>query len=139
MGAFRLALAVLPLGYFGIVSIYHALNGFVPLPENRWVSGLRYPLLFAAMFVLVNIIDFYGGVTSPLPWKAFIAATESHGFFDGVLSFLSVTLVDLWLLWIPANIWINNTSYLDEKRRYAARSMNLIAGLLLISARNLVY
>jgi len=59
-----------------------------------------------------------------------------HGFNNGIFAACSVLIADLWLLWIPANMWINNRPHLNKQKRYIARVINLLIGLLLMTASN---
>lgn len=99
-----------------------------------------FPILFGLLLYGGWMIGEFGrGETSPFPWKAFIDATERHGVFDGIFSACTVTFVDLWLLWIPANMWINSHSNLDRQRKYMARVINLLLGLLFMTEHNPFY
>jgi hypothetical protein len=158
---------------FSVGTIYLALEGFVQLPGHEKLTenqGLWILLLLVfIVFVAGTTGEFGRGWTSSLPWKAFITTKERHGIFEGIFSACQVFLVDLWLLWIPANMWINHQKkklekengklrliedenyklyqkgyisalYDTNKRRiFTARTINFFVGLLLMTPHNPIY
>ena len=158
---------------FSIGTVYLALEGFVHLPKHEELTENQelWILLFFSLIVFVaGMTGEYGrGWTSSLPWKAFIMAKEKHGIFEGIFSACQVFLVDLWLLWIPANIWINSQKKklekengklrviddenyklyqrgylsalydLNKRRIYTARIINFFVGMLLMIPQNPLY
>jgi len=135
-----LIISLLFLAFVLPVSICLALDGFIRLPKQK---ELREDLndfgyFFFLMLVLIAVvgmfvIEFYRSEISPFPWRAFISVSKMHGFNNGIFAACSVLIADLWLLWIPANMWINNRPHLDKQKRYIARVINLLIGLLLIT------
>jgi len=138
-----LIISLLFLAYVLPVSIFLALDGFIRLPKQK---ELREELndfgyFFFLLLILIAIVgmavgEFYRNEISLLPWRAFIFVSKMHGFNNGIFAACSVLIADLWLLWIPANMWINNRPDLDKQKRYLARVINLLIGLLLMTASN---
>jgi hypothetical protein len=136
-----LIISLLFLAFVLPVSICLALDGFISLPKQK---ELREDLndfgyFFFLMLVLIAVVgmfvvEFYRSEISPLPWRAFISVSKVHGFNNGIFAACSVLIADLWLLWIPANMWINNRPHLDKQKRYIARVINLLIGFLLMTA-----
>jgi hypothetical protein len=83
--------------------------------------------------------SFARGEVSPLPWTAFVCRLHDYGIADGLSQAVIVTTVDLWLLWIPAQIFITNHPEVDPRTRRLARLLNLAVGLLLMTKHNPVY
>ena len=61
------------------------------------------------------------------------------GLMDGMLSFVLVFTIDLWLFWIPGNLEIKSTPELSRRYRYMIRSFNISVGLLLTTPNNPIY
>lgn len=83
--------------------------------------------------------QFGRGEISPFPWYAFCQQYARHGFWDGTVTFLSVLIVDVWLLWIPAQAFVMGNPDLDNRTIWLAYLLNLAVGLLLLTPHNPVY
>jgi len=104
-----------------------------------------------SLFILLPwaVADYGTSRVSSLPWTAFTAAAARHGIADGVFSFLHVCIADLWLLWVPAQMYANgfpdteytdiygyNISKLEKEKVRLIRIINVLVGLLLMTANN---
>jgi len=141
--SFWIIIAVVLLGYTLLASIYLALDGFVYLPKQREIieyPAFWYPLIIAIIFFVAWMTgDFGRGEISPLPWEAFMDTKD--GVFWSIFVASMVIIADLWLLWIPANIWINDQKVKISKENsdslfFMARVINLLVGLLLMTENN---
>jgi hypothetical protein len=83
--------------------------------------------------------EFARGETSPLPWVAFMDESYRHGFFSGLFTFLVVVLVDLWLFWTTANVWIYTRDNIDKEKARMARIINISVGLVFVTIGNPIY
>ena len=143
MSFWILTISLLYLAFVLPVSICLALDGFILLPKQKELRedlsdfGYFFFLLLVLIAVVgMFVVEFYRSDISPLPWRAFISVSKMHGFNNGIFAALSVLIADLWLLWIPANMWINNRPHLDKQKEYMARVINLLIGLLIMAASN---
>lgn len=125
------------------VSLCLALDGFIRLPKQKELredlndfGHFFFLLLLLIAVVGIFVVEFYRSEISPLPWKTFISVSKMHGFNNGIFAARSVLTADLWLLWIPANMWINNRPHYDKQKRYIARVLNLLIGLIVMAASN---
>lgn len=109
-------------------------------PEDRLERFIFSPRWTVALILLVPWhLGAYGrGETSPLPWVAFRQEAH-HGIDNAIFAALVVAVVDLWLLWIPAQIYIARRPDLDGEKKKLLRLVNLLAGLLLVSEGNPFY
>lgn len=111
----------------------HSANRILHLiSRDEWCISL--------LFLLPMLVgDFARGETSPLPWVAFTIASARHGFIDGLLGFVLVLVAELWLLWIPAHLYVTNRPSLERRTVVFARCLNLAVGLLLLTPHNPIY
>jgi hypothetical protein len=108
-------------------------NRFVEMAtRNEWCLSLIF-------FVPITIGRFAREELSPLPWRAYSEAAARHGWTDGLFSLSLVLMIDLWLLWIPADLYVRKRPTIDRRIKILARSLNLAIGLLLMSPRNPLY
>ncbi len=124
-----------------LASLRVGLIGFRRFETRRAIGFLTAPAwcLFLIMFLPWQIGEFARGENSPLPWATFTEANLRHGLFDGLLSATIVSIVDLWLFWIPASLWIGKHSEADKTKRIMARVINVLSGALLAQVANPVY
>jgi hypothetical protein len=124
-------------------------NVFLKLPAKlRIVIVVLHILCFVVCccIMIVTVGMFARGEMSPLPWTAF----NKHGLLDALAAFIIILFTDLWLLWIPSQLWIGFV----KKNRYQsagtmalcttqvfimARIINVLFGLLLMSESNPIY
>jgi threonine/homoserine/homoserine lactone efflux protein len=76
---------------------------------------------------------------SVLPWVAFLGAYHRHGLEDGLLVAMMVVIVELWVLYIPAKLYVEHRPELDRRAATFARWLNLAIGLLLLTPGNPIY
>lgn len=124
-----------------LTSIRLGIEGIIKLPTGKLINFSTSPAWCFSLIVFLpmQIGEFARAENSPLPWEAFAQANFRHGFFDGVLTATIVLVVDIWLFWVPANIWINKYSYADATKRIMARIINLLLGLILTQVANPIY
>ena len=110
-------------------------------PDDKFARFVLSPLWSFMLFLLIpmTIGEFGRGETSPWPLAAFRDAEQRHGFEDATFTAISVVVVDLWLLWIPGQIYLNLHPELNALAKRLIRLVNLLVGLLLMSSGNLVY
>ena len=119
-----------------------ALAGFIQFPKNKLLNIFMWKGWCYSLFLFMPwmVGAFARAETSPLPWRAFIISQAKHGNLDSSLIMAGIVLiVDLWLLWIPANIWINSHSDESLLTKNMARIINLLAGILLLTKDNFFY
>ena len=122
-------------------SIRMGLEGYFKFPESKHWDILTSRNWSYALFVLLPgpVIAFARGEISPFPWVAFREEYWLHGLFSGLFAASNILLVDLWIFWIPANIWINKQYDLENNQKTMAHLINLLGGLLLVTFDNPVY
>ena len=86
-----------------------------------------------------TIAGFGSGEMSPIPWIEFMESYTKFGLMDGMLSFILVLTIDLWLFWIPGNLEIKSTSEISKRYKVMIRFLNISVGLLLITPNNPIY
>jgi hypothetical protein len=124
-----------------VSSIRLGLEGHVNFPACKILKFIAAKEWCYSLFLFLpwHVGAFARGETSPIPWVAFRQECWRHGFYSALLAAGIVLLVDLWLFWVPANIWINRNKEIDKKHRMVARLINLIGGLLLVTLDNPIY
>jgi hypothetical protein len=60
----------------------------------------------AAFNLLICVAGYGTGLDSPLPWRAALLSYRHGGTLEAILAGLSTTLADIWLLWMPANLFL---------------------------------
>jgi hypothetical protein len=77
----------------------------------------------AALNLLICVAGFGARLDSPLPWRAAVLSYRQGGILEAILAGLSTALADLWLLWMPANLFLARWrgKYLLMGRRWLAR------------------
>jgi len=121
-------------------TIKYSLTGWVKFPENpilKIVSNEKW-LFSLLLFVPWLVGDFARGETSPLPWITFKEYSR-HGASSGALIAIIVVIVDLWLFWVPAQIYNEQHSQEPVEQRRLVRAVNFLVGLLLTTAGNPIY
>ena len=124
-----------------LASIRLGLEGFVKLPTGKFFNFLTHKAWCLLLIIILpwQIGEFARAENSPLPWKAFVQANLRYGLFDAIFVAIIVLLVDIWLFWVPANIWINKYANADATRKLMARIINLLLGLILTLVANPIY
>ena len=124
-----------------MTSIRVAVVGFQHLPARPIWRVITHDYWAASLFVILPGIvgDFARRDISPLPWTAFAVSARRHGVLDGIYAITLVLIAELWLLWIPAQSYIQNRPALDQRTVFLLRSLNLAVGLLLLTPWNPVY
>jgi hypothetical protein len=122
-------------------SLRYALKGYLPIPKSRLVRVLTHVAWFACLVVILPMVigQFARATASPLPWVEFSTIFQKYGLLDAFISTELVLITDLWLLWIPGHLWIQSHPGADRRMRNMARTINLLAGLLLATAANPFY
>jgi hypothetical protein len=140
MPIWSIILAVLVI-FTLLASIRLGLEGIVKFPTGKLFnfSTSRAWCLSLFIFLPWKIGEFARAGNSPLPWEAFAQANLRHGLFEGILTATIVLLVNIWLFWVPANIWVNKYPNTDTTKRIMARIINLLLGLLLTQVANPIY
>ena len=113
-----------------LATIKISLKGIVNFPENMVIKVLANEGWCIAIFLFLpwHIRAFAQGEVSPLPWKALEA-----GGIDGLLSFLIICIVNIWMLWTPAHIYSTGLWPSEKEKGKFARFINLLAGMLLMT------
>src|SRR5260370_10491906 len=122
-------------------SIRLAFVGLGHLPTSPIMRFLTNDYWVATLLVVVPM--YAGGFArredSPLPWRAFSNAAARNGILDGLSVLVIVLIVELWLLFIPAQSYILNRPELDRRTIILVRCLNLAIGLLLLTPQNPIY
>lgn len=131
---------VLTIGTFA-TSIRLSLLGYINFPRKGIIGWLTNTNWCYSLFLYLPAFvgEFARVETSPLPWRAFIQESSRHGTWNGLLMAVIVTLIDLWLFWIPAHLWIQEQENIDRTKARMARLINLLGGLLLTTGSNPIY
>jgi len=118
-----------------------ALVGWVKFPENPILQIVSNENWLFSLFLFVPWLvgNFSRGETSPLPWVAFLNEYSRHGASSAVLTAMMVVIVNIWLFWAPAQIYNDKHFEKPLKQRWLVRAINLLVGLLLVTAGNPVY
>jgi len=127
-----------------IVSFHLSVKGFLRITYPRVFNSIQgaistFSFLYLFMILPMLLGSFARGEVSPLPWVRFVEQSLRHGFADGFFSALTVLIVDLWLFWIPANIWVNRNPQADNLAKVLARIINVLVGLILVQSGNPIY
>jgi hypothetical protein len=110
-----------------------------PAAKHWWIIVSPYWSFFLIALVPMWLGQYGRGEISPLPWAAFEQEAMRHGLASGLFAAtMSVTAI-LWMLWIPAHIYITNNPDVDREKKLFARLLNVAAGLLLMTPWNPVY
>ena len=126
----------MPFTFFATIIL--SVKGLVKVPENRIIRVLAHEGWCIAIVTVIpwHIMAFARGEISPLPWKVFSDVSAIHGMKDGFTAMLIVCIVDIWLLWTPAQMYANRIHPSDREKVKFARTMNGLAGLLLFTPNN---
>ena len=122
-------------------SIRLGLKGYIKFPKNKVLNFITTSRWCYSLIIFIPWLlgEFARAEISAFPWIAFIQSSSKHGLYDRIFSGTIVLLVDLWLFWIPSNIWINKHEDIDKQKRIMVRIINLLVGLILITASNPIY
>ena len=118
-----------------------ALVGLNNMPTNRFARfiGNDWWWVGAAFISLMFTGQFARGEALALPWQEFHKEAARHGNWDGVVSATIVFIVDLWLFWVPARIFVGKQPDEDRRVIYLAFALNIAVGLIFTSQDNPVY
>ena len=121
-----------------LATIRLSLQGLVKFPGRRIVRGLSHEgwCIFIIMVIPWHISAFARGEISPLPWQVFSDISGIHGAAEGYLALLIVCIVDMWLLWTPAQMYAYRIHPSDKHTVKFVRIINGLAGLLLFTPDN---
>ena len=110
-------------------------------PKSVSLNVLTHPGWCLCLLVTFPLLagQFARCEVSPIPWQAFSMEYSQHGLLSGFLALVVVITVDLWLFWIPSHFWITGGKNRDRTKRLMARIINILVGLLIVSAANPVY
>ena len=130
---------VMPLTFLATIML--SLKGLVKVPGNRVVRVLSHEGWCIAIVTIIpwHISAFARGDISPLPWKVYSDISAIYSIEEGFIAMLIVCIVDIWLLWTPAQIYANRTHPSDREKVKFVRIINGLAGLLLITPHNPFY
>lgn len=117
------------------------------LAENRGGACVQlslYAMIALVTLLLVVTIPVIGGQlgraeVSPFPWVQFISEQQRHGFWDAILSVLSLVTLHLWAFLIPAHIYATHVAKQTGRRPWHPYVINILIGLLLSTPHNPIY
>jgi|GEM_PF-728106 len=130
---------VMPLTFLSTIKL--SVKGLVKVPEHRIIRVLSHEGWCIAIVTVIpwHIIAFARGEISPLPWKVFSDISAVQGIRTGFTAMLIVCIVDMWLLWTPAQMYADRIHPSDREKVKFARIINGLAGLLLFTPNNPVF
>jgi len=128
--------AVIPLTFLATLRL--SLQGMVPLPDHRIVRAIFHEgwCISIVMVIPWHVSAFGRGELSPLPWKVFTDISAVQGALKGLLAVLIICIVDMWLLWTPAQMYASRIHPSDRHTVKFVRIINALAGLLLLTPHN---
>ena len=117
-----------------------AIESEIFFSQNETLNKISSPYwCFSQIVLSPNLYELANGWSSPIPWEAYEIASQQHGLFDGIMIFFSTITVDLWFLWIPGQLVLNRIEDPSKTVIYAIRSMNILAGILLITQNSFTH
>lgn len=122
-------------------SIRYAIIGDKKI-EDEIVDILSHGIWSFFVFLVlfpINITQIARGWSSPIPWINFMQNYSKHGIDSGILSVISLLTVELWIFWIPGNIYIYLNPDIKKEHKFKIRIINIIGGLLLSLPNSPVY
>lgn len=132
-------LVVTPFTFLATIRL--SLKGILSFPDFTIMNVLFNEgwCIFTITFAPWHIEAYARGEISPLPWKVFLESSAIHGVIDGFISVLMVCIVNMWILWIPSQIYTSKLYGIDKEKAKFARIINGLAGLLLLTPGNPFY
>lgn len=121
-----------------VATLRLTIYGDVRRPTNPviWAVTRNEWCIFLFFLLPIYAGQFGRGETSALPWAALAMETGRHGWVSGVLQATCVFIVDLWLFWTPAHIYVRSHPTLDTRTKWLSRGLNLSVGLVLVTPGN---
>jgi hypothetical protein len=96
--------------------------------------------LYSLVLILpIYVGQFARGEISINPWAAFLYGFRKHNFVEGAYYLIIVIIIELWMLWIPGRLYLQNCDNLDKRTKILVRCLNLAVGLLLLTPHNPIY
>lgn len=127
---------VMPFTFLATIRL--SLRGMAVFPDRGIVRILSHEgwCIFIITVIPWHISAFSRGVLSPVPWKVFSDISAIHGAAEGCIAMLIVCIVDMWLLWTPAQMYAHRIRPSDKHTVKFVRIINILAGLLLLTPNN---
>jgi len=127
---------VMPFTFLATIRL--SLQGMVAFPGSRVVRVLSHEGWCISIIAVIpwHISAFAQGEISPVPWQVFADISAIHGAAEGCSALLIVCIVDMWLLWTPAQIYAHRIHRSDKHTVKFVRIINGLAGLLLLTPNN---
>jgi hypothetical protein len=127
---------VMPFTFLATIKL--SLQGMVKFRGRSTVRVLSHEVWCIAVIAVIpwHIGAFARGEISPVPWQVFSDISAIHGFAEGCIAMLIVCIVDMWLLWTPAQIYAHRIHPSDKHTVKFVRIINGLAGLLLLTPNN---
>ena len=130
------AWVVMPLTFLATIRL--SLRGMIPIPDHRAIRVLSHEgwCISIAAIIPWHVSAFACEKLSPIPWKVFSDVSAIYGAAQGCLAVLIVCIVDMWLLWTPAQMYAYRIHPSDRHTVKFVRIINVLAGLLLLTPHN---
>jgi hypothetical protein len=130
---------VMPFTFLATIRL--SLQGMVKFPGHSIVRVLFHEGWCIPIITVIpwHISAFARGEISPFPWRVFSDISSIHGASEGCLAMLIVCIVDMWLLWTPAQMYAHRIHPSDKHTVKFVRIINMLAGLLLFTPNNPFY
>jgi len=124
-----------------LATIRLSLQGILKFPGHMIVKILFNEgwCLSIITFIPWHISAFAREQISPFPWHVYSESSAIHGVAEGILAMLIVCIVDMWLLWTPAQMYAYKTRPSEKEKVKFVRIINVLAGLLLLTPNNPVF
>lgn len=116
--------------------------GLDKMPKRKPIRLLThdYWCLSLLLFIPWLVGEFARGETSAFPWTQFMKVYLSDGLWGGLIAFMMVLMVDIWLFWTPGFLYvICREQPLSMNIRKLVIVINILVGLLLITPHNPIY
>ncbi len=98
-----------------------------------------YWLIMIIIFIPVELGQFARGEASFIPWEEATREYYRFGIHSASLSFLMISIVDLWLFWTISHVYIESLANEKKVNTIYIRLLNIAIGIILTTQLNPIY